>query len=231
MITCSAVLVSSSTTSSFFNNIDEREKDQQKTRRQLLAAANTVASISAAALAVKEANPSYEERCFKGKILWYQKQCWYCDPEQCAATKNYEDLTLINGDCAAEACNGFNEDESWGAYDFGCGLERNWCMAGGSVYTSIGWFSTTVTTCRAELTRSADNCNCASTNSVWPEVWDKTVERLTDIGCGCGVTSCPPPSPSPPPSPPPPSPFPPPPSPSPPPPSPSPPPPPTRRRD
>ena len=110
---CSAVVASSSTTSSFFNN--DEEKDQQKTRRQLLAAANTVASISAAALAVKEANPSYEERCFKGKILWYQKQCWYCDPEQCAATKNYEDLTLINGDCPAEACNGFKEDESWKA--------------------------------------------------------------------------------------------------------------------
>ena len=177
------------TTTSSSSSSSTTTNAAKRTRRPT-AAAYTVAPISATALAVKEAHPTYEERCFKGKTVWWEKLCWYCDPTQCAPTKNYEDLDSINGDCPDEACNRFNKDESWKAYDFGCGLERNWCMSGGSVYTSVGWFSTTTTSCRAELTRSSDNCNCASTNSVWPEVWDKTEERLTDIGCGCGVTSC-----------------------------------------
>ena len=58
-----------------------------KRTRRPMAAAYTVAPISATALAVKEANPTYEERCFKGKTVWWEKLCWYCDPTQCAPTK------------------------------------------------------------------------------------------------------------------------------------------------
>ena len=40
-----------------------------KRTRRPMAAAYTVAPISATALAVKEAHPTYEERCFKGKTV------------------------------------------------------------------------------------------------------------------------------------------------------------------
>ena len=119
----------------------------------------------------------------------------FVDDDNAYAAEHFVRATKIgkvNGDCPAEACNGFKEDESWKADDFGCGLERHWCENSGNVWlTSNGGYHFFVnrSICRAELTRSADNCNCASTQYPWPEVWGNTVERLTDIGCGCGVTS------------------------------------------
>lgn len=142
----------------------------------------TPADIPEAAASFHELNPTYEERCFDTGGDGKPPYCWYCDPTRCAETKNYENPDLANKEwCPDDACNGYKDAEKWKGYDFGCGLERNWCETG------EGW--ETIPQCRQKYSRTEINCNCDPENPVpCPSSPDEP---------------SPPPSPLPPPSPPP----------------------------
>jgi hypothetical protein len=195
-------------------------QQQQQQRRELIttlmnAKANDdynerttfgAATISEAAQAVKDANPTYLERCFPATngVTDPVGRCWYCDPLLCVPNENdasYNKTLRLKqagesgdaGYCANEACNGMVYAERIDGYNFGCGYELNHCKS--ATFLEGAWF--TIAMCRQARYRTDTNCNCDPDNLV----------------SGCTITVDPEngsplqplPSPSPPPSPPPPT--------------------------